>query len=136
MDWWKRMTGNTALTVISTGFTYSPGSSRTTFTASGSNRLCQAGRDEFPVQTETATDQEGFHETRLARFVAYDLRFLLTSHRYYIYSEQVKSISPADLCHTLSIDDDTATGHTVCSCSAALTSTWLRSETERPNTDR
>jgi DNA-binding MarR family transcriptional regulator len=64
--------------------------------------------DEFLAQTETEIDAEHFHETGLARFTAYDLQFLLTSHRYYMYSEDVETVSPADLCcHTLLIDDDT-----------------------------
>ena len=64
--------------------------------------------DEFLAQTEMEIDAEDFHETGLARFASYDLQFLLTSHRYYIYSEDLESVSPADLCcHTLLIDDDT-----------------------------
>lgn len=42
--------------------------------------------DEFLAQTEADIDAEHFHETGLARFGAYDLPFLLTSHRYYFYS--------------------------------------------------
>jgi len=62
--------------------------------------------DEFLAQTETEIDAEGFHETGLARFAAFDLQFLLTDHRYYIYSDEFDSLSPADLCcHTLLIDD-------------------------------
>ncbi|MFC7216258.1 MarR family transcriptional regulator [Saliphagus sp. GCM10025334] len=64
--------------------------------------------DEFLAQTETEVDAENFHETGLARFAAFDLQFLLTRHRYYLYSEDVAEISPAELCcHTLLIDDDT-----------------------------
>ena len=64
--------------------------------------------DEFLAQTETEIDAEEFHETGLARFAAFDLQFLLTRHRYYLYSEDVEVISPAELCcHTLLIDDDT-----------------------------
>jgi len=64
--------------------------------------------DEFLAQTETEIDAEQFHETGLARFAAFDLQFLLTSHRYYLYSEDVEAVSPAELCcHTLLIDDDT-----------------------------
>jgi len=63
---------------------------------------------EFLAQTQTEVDTEGFHETGLARFAAFDLQFLLTSHRYYVYSEDLGSVSPAELCcHTLLIDDDT-----------------------------
>ena len=64
--------------------------------------------DEFLTQTETEVETEHFHETGLARFAAFDLQFLLTRHRYYFYSENVKEVSPAELCcHTLLIDDDT-----------------------------
>ncbi|CAM3020176.1 MULTISPECIES: MarR family transcriptional regulator [Halobacterium] len=61
--------------------------------------------DEFLAQTETEIDVEGFHETGLARFAVYDLLFLLTGHRYYVYSEELDAISTAALCcHTLVID--------------------------------
>jgi DNA-binding MarR family transcriptional regulator len=62
--------------------------------------------DEFLAQAETEIDAEGFHETGLARFAAFDLQFLLTGHRYYVYSEELDAVSPAELCcHTLLIDD-------------------------------
>jgi DNA-binding MarR family transcriptional regulator len=62
--------------------------------------------DEFLAQTETEIHADGFHETGLARFAAFDLQFLLTSHRYYFYSEELDAVSPAELCcHTLLIDD-------------------------------
>jgi DNA-binding MarR family transcriptional regulator len=62
--------------------------------------------DEFLAQAETEIDADGFHETGLARFAAFDLQFLLTSHRYYIYAERLDVVSPAELCcHTLLIDD-------------------------------
>jgi len=58
--------------------------------------------DEFLAQTETEIDAEAFHETGLARFAAFDLQFLLTGHRYYVYSEELDEVSPAELCcHTL-----------------------------------
>ncbi|WP_226013573.1 MarR family transcriptional regulator [Halomicrobium salinisoli] len=64
--------------------------------------------DEFLAQTETEIEAEHFHETGLARFAAFDLQFLLTRHRYYLYSEDVETVPPAELCcHTLLIDDDT-----------------------------
>jgi DNA-binding MarR family transcriptional regulator len=63
--------------------------------------------EEFLAQTETIIDAEEFHETGLARFAAFDLQFLLTSHRYYFYSEEIDAVSPAELCcHTLLIDGD------------------------------
>ena len=62
--------------------------------------------DEFLAQAETGIDAEGFHETGLVRFVAFDMQFLLTSHRYYIYAEKPDAVSPAELCcHMLLIDD-------------------------------
>ena len=62
--------------------------------------------DEFLAQTETEIDTEAFHETGLAQFAAFDLQFLLTDHRYYVYSEELDVLSPAELCcHTLLIDD-------------------------------
>jgi len=62
--------------------------------------------DEFLAQAETEIDAEAFHETGLARFAAFDLQFLLTGHRYYVYSEELDAVSPAELCcHTLLIDE-------------------------------
>jgi DNA-binding MarR family transcriptional regulator len=64
------------------------------------------GYDEFLAKTETEIDTDGFHKTGLARFAVFDLQFLLTGHRYYLYSEGLNAISPAVLCcHTLLIDD-------------------------------
>jgi DNA-binding MarR family transcriptional regulator len=72
-----------------------------------SGTILWENHDEFLAQTETDVDAEHFHETGLARFAAYGLQFLLTSHRYYVYSEAAESISPADLCcQTLLIDND------------------------------
>ncbi|MFP9061961.1 helix-turn-helix domain-containing protein [Natrialbaceae archaeon A-chndr2] len=62
--------------------------------------------DEFLAQTTTKIDAEHFYETGLARFAAFDLRFLLTRHRYYLYSKELDELSPAEFCcHTLLIDD-------------------------------
>lgn len=62
--------------------------------------------DEFLAQVDREIDVAGFHETGLARFAAFDLQFLLTGHRYYVYSEELDEITPEDLCvHTLVIDD-------------------------------
>ena len=64
--------------------------------------------DEFLAQTKTEIETDLFHETGLVRFAAFDLQFLLTRHRYYLYSEDLQTVSPAELCcHTLLIDDDT-----------------------------
>jgi hypothetical protein len=60
-------------------------------------------RDEFLAEI----DAEGFSEPGLARFAAFNLKFLLTCHRYYLYSEDREEVSPAELCcHTLLIDND------------------------------
>jgi hypothetical protein len=62
--------------------------------------------DEFLAKAETEIDTETFHEPGLARFTAFDLQFLLTGHRYYVYSEDLDAVSSAELCcHTLLIDD-------------------------------
>jgi DNA-binding MarR family transcriptional regulator len=62
--------------------------------------------DEFLAQAETENDAEANHETGLAQFAAFDLQFLLTGHRYYVYSEELDAVSPEELCcHTLLIDD-------------------------------
>jgi hypothetical protein len=50
--------------------------------------------DEFLAQAETEIDAEAFHETGLARFAAFNLQFLLTGHRYYVYSEELDAVSP------------------------------------------
>lgn len=61
----------------------------------------------FLTQTETEVDANHFHETGLAQFAAFDLQFLRTRHCYYLYSENIEEISPAELCcHTLLIDND------------------------------
>jgi DNA-binding MarR family transcriptional regulator len=63
--------------------------------------------DEFLAQTETEVDAKRFHETGLARFATFDLQFLLTRHRYYLYSEELDAVPPAELCcHMLLIDND------------------------------
>jgi len=63
---------------------------------------------EFLAQTQTEVDAEGFHELDSLDSRPSIFRFLLTSHRYYVYSEDHSSVSPAELCcHTLLIDDDT-----------------------------
>lgn len=55
----------------------------------------------------TEVDADHFRETGLARFAAFDLQFLLTRRRYYLYTKDVEDISPAELCcHALLIDDD------------------------------
>ncbi|WP_277543803.1 MarR family transcriptional regulator [Haloarcula laminariae] len=62
--------------------------------------------DEFLAQTESEIEANHFHETGLARFAAFGLQFLLTRHRYYLYSEGVETVSAVELCcHTLLIDD-------------------------------
>ncbi len=64
--------------------------------------------DTFLAKVDRKIDADEFHETGLARFAAFDLQFLLTSHRYYVYSATLDSVTPAEMCcHTLLIDDDT-----------------------------
>ncbi|SFQ15968.1 MarR family protein, partial [Halolamina pelagica] len=88
--------------------------------------------DEFLAQAETEIDAAAFHETGLARFAAFDLQFLLTGHRYYVYSEDLDAVSPAELCcHTLLIDDGSRHRSSVSSCSATSTSTRRTSESRR-----
>jgi len=71
--------------------------------------------DEFLAQAETEIDAEAFHETGLARFAAFDLQFLLTDHRYYVYSEEPDAVSPAELCcHTLLMIDDGSRHRSYC----------------------
>ncbi|NUC74821.1 MarR family transcriptional regulator [Haloterrigena sp. SYSU A558-1] len=73
-----------------------------------SGTILWADHDEFLAQTATEIDADGFHETGLARFAAFDLQFLLPDRRYYFYADDLESIPPADLCcHTLLIDDGT-----------------------------
>ena len=60
--------------------------------------------DEFLAQTEAKIDAEAFHETGLARFAAYDLQFLLTGHRYYVYSEELDAVSPRSPVRTSKTD--------------------------------
>jgi len=99
-------------TATSTASTSSPVNSHIISIANASNPSPRRGRFSGRIttnfaQTETEIDAEGFHETGLARFAAFDLQFLLTDHRYYLYSEHVEEISSAELCcHTLLIDDD------------------------------
>jgi len=99
-------------TATSTASTSSPVNSHIISIANASNpspRRGFSGRitTNFSRRPETEIDAEGFHETGLARFAAFDLQFLLTDHRYYLYSEHVEEISSAELCcHTLLIDDD------------------------------
>lgn len=64
--------------------------------------------DEFLAKTDSEIDAEAFVETGLPRFADYGLQFLVTSHRYYVYSADLEELSPAYLCcHTLLIEDDT-----------------------------
>ena len=59
-----------------------------------------AGEQEVEVEGRESSEA-GFVEP-----VCVDLQFLLTDHRYYLYSENLDEVSPAELCcHTLLIDD-------------------------------
>ncbi|GCF12090.1 MarR family transcriptional regulator [Haloarcula mannanilytica] len=64
--------------------------------------------DEFLVQTRTVIDEDMFHLTGPELFQAYDLPLMARQRRYYLYSESVDDVSPAELCcHMLVIDDGT-----------------------------
>ena len=107
-----RPTATTSSTPTSTASTSSPVNLHTICIGNDLKPSPRRGRfsggayDEFLAQAETEIDAEAFHETGLARFAAFDLQFLLTGHRYYVYSEDLDAVSPAELCcHTLLIDD-------------------------------
>jgi hypothetical protein len=62
--------------------------------------------DEFLGKSEAEIDADGFHETGHPQFASFGLQFLLTCHRYYVYSEELDTVWPEELCcHTLLIDD-------------------------------
>jgi DNA-binding transcriptional ArsR family regulator len=61
--------------------------------------------DESLAQAETEIDAEANHETGLAQFAAFDLQFLLTGHRYYVYSEDSTQPRRKSCVVTLLIDD-------------------------------
>jgi hypothetical protein len=64
--------------------------------------------DEFLVQTRTEIETDAFHLTGPELFQAYDLPLMARQRRYYLYSESVDNVSPAELCcHMLVIDDGT-----------------------------
>jgi len=64
--------------------------------------------DEFLVQTRAEIEGDAFHLTGPELFQAYDLPLMARQRRYYLYSESVDEVSPAELCcHMLVIDDGT-----------------------------
>jgi len=64
--------------------------------------------DEFLVQTRAEIESEAFHLTGPELFQKFDLPLMARQRRYYLYSESVENISPAELCcHMLVIDDGT-----------------------------
>jgi len=64
--------------------------------------------DEFLVQTCAEIEEDTFHLTGPELFQAYDLPLMARQRRYYLYSESVNEVSPAELCcHMLVIDDGT-----------------------------
>jgi DNA-binding MarR family transcriptional regulator len=64
--------------------------------------------DEFLVQTHDEIEEDAFHLTGPELFQAYDLPLMARQRRYYLYSESVDEVSPAELCcHMLVIDDGT-----------------------------
>lgn len=64
--------------------------------------------DEFLVQTRAEIEEDAFHLTGPELFQAYDLPLMARQRRYYLYSESIDEVSPAELCcHMLVIDDGT-----------------------------
>ncbi|MFP8953119.1 helix-turn-helix domain-containing protein [Natrialbaceae archaeon A-arb3/5] len=64
--------------------------------------------DEFLVQTRAEIEEDAFHLTGPELFQTYDLPLMARQRRYYLYSESVDEVSPAELCcHMLVIDDGT-----------------------------
>lgn len=64
--------------------------------------------DEFLAQTRAEIEEDAFHLTGPELFQAYDLPLMARQRRYYLYSESIDAISPAELCcHMLVIDDGT-----------------------------
>jgi predicted transcriptional regulator len=64
--------------------------------------------DEFLVQTRAEIEDDAFHLTGPELFQAYGLPLMARQRRYYLYSESVDEVSPAELCcHMLVIDDGT-----------------------------
>ncbi|MEZ3118052.1 helix-turn-helix domain-containing protein [Halobaculum sp. MBLA0147] len=62
--------------------------------------------DEVLVQTRAEIEDDAFHLTGPELFQAYDLPLMARQRRYYLYSELVDDVSPAELCcHMLVIDD-------------------------------
>ncbi|AWB27962.1 ArsR family transcriptional regulator [Halococcoides cellulosivorans] len=66
--------------------------------------------DECLVQTPDEIDAEPFHLTGPELFQSYGLPLLARERRYYLYSESIDDVSPAELCcHMLVIDEGTRT---------------------------
>jgi DNA-binding MarR family transcriptional regulator len=64
--------------------------------------------EEILVQTDETIDADQFHLTGPETFQDYELPLLARQRRYYLYSESVEEITPAELCcHMLLIDDGT-----------------------------
>jgi len=64
--------------------------------------------DEFLVQTRAEIKEDAFHLTGPELFQAFDLQLMARQRRYYLYSESIDEVSPAELCcHMLVIDDGT-----------------------------
>lgn len=64
--------------------------------------------DEFLLQTSAEIEADAFHLTGPELFQTYDLPLMARQRRYYLYSESVDEVSPAELCcHMLVIDDGT-----------------------------
>ncbi|CAP15659.1 helix-turn-helix domain-containing protein [Halobacterium salinarum] len=64
--------------------------------------------DEFLVQTRAEIEEDAFHLTGPELFQAYDLPLMARQRWYYLHSESIDEVSPAELCcHMLVIDAGT-----------------------------
>ncbi len=71
-------------------------------------RLVWESLDEYLFECRTDLSAEAFHETGPAVFERYGVALLTRDRNYYIRSERIEEVTPAELvCHTLLIDDDT-----------------------------
>lgn len=73
----------------------------------GSGTLVWESHGEFIVRTESEVENSAYDRTGLDAFAEYGLQFFTTSERYYLFSQERDSLTPADLvCHLLLIEND------------------------------
>lgn len=71
-------------------------------------RLLWASLDEYLFECRADLSAEAFHETGPAVFERHGVALLTRDRNYYIRSERIEEVTPAELvCHTLLVDDDT-----------------------------